>query len=81
MNVRIYTSPTCRWCNQAKSYLSEHGVTYDEHDISSNQAAAEEAVRLAGRKALPVIVAEDQVMVGFYEDELEDMLDELEPRW
>ena len=78
MNVRIYTSPTCRWCNQAKNYLSERGVTYDEHDISRDQAAAEEAVRLAGRKAVPVIVADDQVLVGFHEDELEDLLDDIE---
>jgi len=81
MTVKIYTSPTCRWCRQAKDFLAEQGVTYQELDITSDQTLADEAVRLAGRKALPVIVAADNVMVGFYEDELEDLLDELEPRW
>ena len=82
MTVKIYTSPTCRWCRRAKDFLAEQGVTYQELDITSDPAIADEAIRLAGRKAVPVIVADSRVlMVGYYEDELEDLLDEIEPRW
>ena len=46
MNVKIYTTPTCGYCHQAKVFLGDMGVVYTEHDVSRDRAAAGEMVRL-----------------------------------
>ena len=78
MNVKIYTTPTCRFCHQAKNFLYERGTKFAEYDITRDPAAADEMVRLTGRKAVPVIVADKQVIVGFYQKQLERLLDQVE---
>ena len=76
MNIKIYTTPTCGYCHQAKKFLSERGVAFVEHDVSSDQAAADEMVRLTGHRAVPVIVVDGQVVVGFDHTKLEHLLAE-----
>ncbi len=65
MDVRLYTSPSCGYCHQAKRYLAQKGIRFTEHDVSRDRAAADEVVRLTGQMGVPVIVADGQVVVGF----------------
>lgn len=74
MNVKVYTSPTCGYCHQAKRYLSERGVQFTEHDVSLDRAAAQEVVRLTGQMGVPVIVIDGEVVVGFDRPRLERLL-------
>lgn len=74
MNVKIYTTPTCGYCHQAKRFLSERGVEFNEYDVSRDRAAADEMVRLTGNTGVPVIVVDDQVIVGFDRPRLEHLL-------
>ncbi len=74
MNVRIYSSPTCGYCQQAKRFLSERGANFTEYDVSVDRAAAEEVVRLTGQMGVPVIVVDGEVVVGFDRARLEQLL-------
>lgn len=74
MDVKLYTSPTCGYCHQAKRYLSERGVKFTEHDISADRAAAEDMIRLTGQTGVPVIVVDGQVVIGFDRPRLEQLL-------
>lgn len=74
MNITIYSTPTCGYCHQAKKFLSERGVKYTEHDVSSNQAAADEMVRLTGQMGVPVIVVDGEPIIGFDRPRLENLL-------
>jgi glutaredoxin-like YruB-family protein len=74
MNVRIYSSPTCGYCQQAKRFLSERGANFTEYDVSVDRAAAEEVVRLAGQMGVPVIVVDSEVVIGFDRARLEQLL-------
>jgi len=40
MNIRIYTTSWCPDCHQAKRFLEEHLLPYDEIDIESDAGAA-----------------------------------------
>jgi glutaredoxin 3 len=75
MDVKIYTTPTCGYCYQAKSFLDQLGVEYNEHDVSRDRAAAEEMVRLTGQMGVPVIVVDGQVVIGFDRARLQQLLD------
>jgi glutaredoxin 3 len=74
MSVEIYTTPTCGYCHQAKSYLSALGVPFVEHDVSVDNAAAEEMVRLTGQMGVPVIVVDGEAIIGFDKARLEELL-------
>ena len=74
MEVKIYTTPTCGYCQAAKKYLTERGIKFIEHDVSQDQAAAEEMVSLSGQMGVPVIVVDGKVVLGFDRPKLEQLL-------
>jgi len=37
MEVKIYTTPTCGYCHQAKRFLTGLGVDFTEHDVSRDK--------------------------------------------
>jgi len=74
MKIDLYTTPTCGYCHQAKSYLSDRGVAFTEHDVSVDRVAAEEMVRLTGQMGVPVIVVDGEPVIGFNRSLLEQIL-------
>ena len=63
--IVIYTKPGCPFCAAAKEDLNSKGIEYTEHDVTADENAKEEAYRLSGVSAVPVIVKDGEVNVGF----------------
>ncbi len=74
MSVAVYTTPTCGYCHQLKAYLNQRGVAHTEYDVSRDQNAAMEMVRLSGQQGVPVTVIDGQVVVGFNRPVIDQML-------
>ena len=74
MDVKVYSTQTCGYCHQVKKYLFDRGTKYTEYDVSRDQNAANEMVRLTGQTGVPVIVVEGQAIVGFDKVRLEQLL-------
>jgi glutaredoxin 3 len=74
MDVKIYTTPTCGYCHQAKSFLDELGVSYKEYDVSRDRAAAEEMINLTGQMGVPVVVIDNQPVIGFDRTRIRELL-------
>lgn len=74
MNVVVYTTPTCGYCYQAKQFLSQQGVPFVEKNVAADRQAAAEMVRLSGQQGVPVISVDGQVVVGFNQPRLRQML-------
>lgn len=58
----------------AKEFLSQKGYAFTEYDVTKDRAALDEMVRISGARSVPVIVACNEVMVGFDKARLEQML-------
>lgn len=58
----------------AKEFLSQRGVPFVEKDVSRDPTAAQEMMRRSGQRGVPVIVVDDQVIVGFNRPLLEQAL-------
>ena len=74
MDVKVYTTPTCGYCSQVKSFLEGLGVKYAEIDVSRDRAAAEEMVNLTGQMGVPVTVIDGQVVIGYDRARLQALL-------
>jgi len=65
MSIAVYTTPTCGYCHQIKAYLNQRSLPFTEYDVSRDQQAAMDMVRLSGQQGVPVTLIEGQVVVGF----------------
>jgi glutaredoxin 3 len=65
MAVTIYIREGCPFCKALKEDLDKKGVKYKEIDVIKNPEYQEELMNLAKRKAVPVMVEDGKVTVGF----------------
>jgi glutaredoxin-like YruB-family protein len=73
--VKVFSTPTCPYCHQAKEYLKEHNIKYEDIDVSKDQAAANEMIEKSGQMGVPVIIIDNKtVIVGFDRDALKKAL-------
>jgi glutaredoxin 3 len=64
--VKIFTSPTCGYCSQAKEYFTEKGVAFEAIDVTKDAEALKEMRRISGgARSVPVIAVDDEVIIGF----------------
>ncbi|MBP7087869.1 MAG: glutaredoxin family protein [Candidatus Omnitrophica bacterium] len=74
MVVKVYSTPTCPYCKMAKEYLSSKGISYQNLDVSSDSALAEEMVKVSGQMGVPVIVIDGNAIVGFDKSQIDELL-------
>lgn len=73
-NVVIYSTPTCTYCKAAKEFFAANGVEYVEHDVAADEAMRAELVEKSGQMGVPVITIGEEVIVGFDEDRIKEVL-------
>ncbi len=72
-NIKIYSSSTCSNCALAKEYLKEKGYEYEEKNVSTDPVAKKELISM-GYMGVPVIMIDDEVVVGFDKIKLDELL-------
>lgn len=72
--VKIYSTPTCPWCIRTKQFLKDNNITFEDIDVSSNQAAIEEMVQKSGQMGVPVLDIEGKIIIGFDKDKIKTAL-------
>ena len=80
--VKVYALTTCPYCKKVKKFLEENGVDFeiiylDKLDGKEREKVVKEVHELTGMYAVPVTVHGDRVVVGYREDELKKLLEEL----
>ena len=73
-NITIYSTPTCHFCNMAKEYFKDRGVEYTEHNVVGDVEKQKEMVEVSGQMGVPVIVIGEDVIVGFNQPKIEELL-------
>ena len=72
--VTIFTTPTCHNCKMAKVFFQNHGVEYEEHDVQADLKAREQMMNESGQMGVPVIKVDNEVVIGFDEERLSELL-------
>jgi len=59
MEIRMYGADWCGDCRRTKAQLDALGVAYLYLDVEHDDALRDEAIAIAGRQSIPVVVLPD----------------------
>ena len=72
--VEIYSTPTCHFCHMAKDFFTANNVAFTDYDVSTDETRRSEVVERSGQMGVPVIFIEDEMVIGFNEPKLRELL-------
>ena len=72
-DVTVYSTQNCPYCRLVKAFLDRNNVPYRSIDVGIDRKAAKEMVEISGQYGVPVIVAGDEIIVGFDTDKLREL--------
>jgi len=73
-NIKIYTTPICAFCKQAKEYFKSKGLEYTEYDVSKDTEKQKEMIDKTGQFGVPVIDIDGKIVIGFDKPKIEELL-------
>ena len=74
--IITYTLSWCPHCNALKEYLTSKNYPFEDIDIEANEDAAEDIIERTGQSGFPIILIEDEVIIGFDKDKIEECLNQ-----
>lgn len=77
----LYALSTCPFCTMAKKFFESRNIPYRFVDVDllpeeEKQKTVAEVQRISGRRAFPVIVIGQEVIVGYDELRIKEALEE-----
>ncbi len=73
-SVTIYSTPTCHFCHEAKDFFTAHNVKFTDYNVASDLPKRQEMIQKSGQMGVPVIYIGDQLVVGYDEEKLRELL-------
>lgn len=73
-NVKVYSTPTCPYCRQAKDYLREKGVEFTDLNVATDVDARNEMVKKSGQMGVPVIEFDGDIVIGFNRSKIDQLV-------
>ena len=72
--VKIYTTPTCVYCNSLKEYFTKNNLTYNEYNVQSDLARRQEMLDKSHQFGVPVIDIDGKIVIGFDKPKIANLL-------
>ena len=72
--VTVYSTPTCVYCKLAKDFFDAHRVAYVEHNVADDLEERKIMVEKSHQLGVPVIDIGGELIVGFDEPRLREVL-------
>jgi len=68
--VTIYSTPTCHFCQMAKDFFKEKGITYTDFNVAQDLEKRQEMIQKSGQMGVPVIFVGNDMIIGFDQERL-----------
>ena len=72
--IKVYSTPSCPWCVRAKEYLKGKNIPLEDIDVAADTTKAKEMVKVSGQMGVPVITVDNEVIIGFDQNKLNQLL-------
>ncbi|MFA6459245.1 MAG: glutaredoxin family protein [Candidatus Paceibacterota bacterium] len=73
-NITIYSTPTCVYCNMAKTFFKANNVAFTDYNVATDLAKRKEMIDKTGQMGVPVIDLGGEIVIGFNEEKLRSTL-------
>jgi glutaredoxin len=70
----LYIKTGCPWCDEVVEFLSNHGISYRERNVTDDAAAATEMKKISGQTKAPTLDWHGKILADFGVDELRPFL-------
>lgn len=65
VEVKIYSTPTCPYCDMAKEFFKDKNIEYEDYDVSEDEGKRNEMIEKSGQMGVPVIDIGGEIIIGF----------------
>lgn len=72
--VTIYSTPTCHFCHMAKDFFEANHVMFTDYNVATDLPKRQEMIQKSGQMGVPVIDIGGEIVVGFDEARIKDLL-------
>lgn len=72
--ITVYSTPTCHFCHMAKDFFTANGIVYEDFDVSRDLDKRKEMVEKSGQMGVPVILIDNNLIVGFNKPQIVELL-------
>lgn len=72
--VKIYSTSTCVYCKMAKEFFQKNNIQFEDYNVSEDAAKREEMISKSQQMGVPVIDIDGQIIVGFDQRKIEELL-------
>jgi glutaredoxin 3 len=72
--VTIYSTPTCHFCHAAKDFFAANSVPFIDINVATDLDRRKEMIEKSGQMGVPVITIGEDVVVGFDQRKLKELL-------
>jgi len=72
--VKVYSTPTCPWCKKVKQWLDANKIVYTDFNVAQDKVARDEMIKKSSQTAVPTIIIDGEIVVGFNEPVLKEKL-------
>ena len=73
-DITIYSTPTCVYCNAAKTFFKQNNVAYTEHNVATDAAQRKDMIDKSGQMGVPVIIIDGTMIIGFNQPKIKQLL-------
>ncbi len=73
-NITIYSTPTCVYCNMAKTFFKANDMAFTDYNVATDLAKRKEMIDKTGQMGVPVIDVNGEIVIGFNEEKLKSTL-------
>jgi glutaredoxin len=79
--VMLYALSTCPFCKMAKKFFESRNIPFDSVDVDllekeEKEKTVQKVQEISGRRAFPVIVIGETIIVGYDELRIKEALEE-----
>jgi len=72
--VTIYSTPTCHFCHAAKEFFTANNVPFTDYNVATDLEKRKEMIDRSGQMGVPVIFIGNEMVVGFDEGHIRQLL-------
>ena len=72
--IKVYSTPACPFCTSLKSFLTDHNIEFENINVAEDKEGAKEMIEKSGQMGVPVLEANDEIIVGFDKSRIVELL-------